>query len=179
MSETQIAVRYAKSVLELATERGQVDEVREDMLLFARTCDNTHALRVMLSNPIINTYKKKVVLNQVFSGKITALTTAFFDIIVRKTREGLLYSIAKEVEKQYNTERNRETAEVITATELTDELRRELNSLAAKMSGGKTITLNEKVNPDLIGGFVLQVQDKQLDTSIQSRLRNLKTQMTK
>ncbi len=179
MSETQIAVRYAQSLLDLAAEKGQVEEVREDMLLFAHTCDANYALRLLLSNPIVNTYKKKVILNKTFSGKITALTTSFFDIITRKTREGMLYAIAKEVERQYTTARNQEDADVVTAIELTDELRAELKQLAVKMSGGKSILLKEKVNPALIGGFVLQVKDKQLDTSIQSRLRNLKTQMTK
>ncbi|MFY7787514.1 MAG: ATP synthase F1 subunit delta [Thermoflexibacteraceae bacterium] len=178
MSEIQVSARYAKSIIDLANERGQLDEVHKDMMLFINTCEVNRPLRLLLSNPIVNTYKKSQILKEIFSGKITALTTSFFQIILRKTRESLLFDIAVEFDRQYGVQNNLQTAEVITAAELTDDLRSQLANLAGRIAVGKKITLKEYVKPEIIGGFILKVQDKQIDQSIQSRLKNIIVQIT-
>jgi F-type H+-transporting ATPase subunit delta len=179
MSEIQIAARYAKSLIGLAEEKGLLDEVHQDMQLFVNTCNTSRPLRLMLENPIVNNYAKLQALRKIFSGKITALTTSFFEIIVRKTREALLYQIAEQVVAQYRMGQNLEDAEVITAAELTDELREHFKSIATKISGGKKITLKEVIKPELIGGFILNVRDNQIDSSVKSRLDGLRLQLAK
>jgi F-type H+-transporting ATPase subunit delta len=74
---------------------------------------------------------------------------------------------------------NLEDAEVITAAELTDELREHFKSIATKISGGKKITLKEVIKPELIGGFILNVRDNQIDSSVKSRLDGLRLQLAK
>ncbi len=179
MSEIQIAARYAKSLIGLAEEKGLLDEVHQDMQLFVNTCNESRPLRLMLENPIVNNYAKLQALRKIFSGKITALTTSFFDIILKKTREGLLYQIAEQVVAQYRVIQNLEDAEVITASELTDELREHFKNIATKISGGKKITLKEVIKPELIGGFILNVRDNQIDSSVKSRLDGLRLQLAK
>ncbi len=179
MSEIQISARYAKSLIELAAEKGLLDEVHQDMQLFVNTCVSSRQLHVMLGNPIMDNYKKLQVLRKVFSGKITALTSSFFDLIIKKTREGLLFEIANAFIAQYGTLHNLENAEVITASELTDELRQHFISIATKISGGKKITLKEHVKPEIIGGFILKVRDNQIDSSVKSRLDGLRLHLAK
>lgn len=177
MSEIQVSARYAKALMDLAIEKGQLDEVHKDMLLFINTCEASRPLRLLLANPIVNTYKKLQTLREIFSGKITALTTSFFEIILKKTREALLYDIAIEFDRQYAVLNNLQTAEVITAVPLSEDLRSQITRLAGEIAVGKQVTLKEYVKPEIIGGFILKVRDKQIDQSIQSRLKNLKVQL--
>jgi len=179
MSEIQIAARYANSLIGLAQEKGLLEEVYQDMQLFVNTCESSRPLRLMLANPIVDNYRKLQSLRKIFSGKITALTSSFFDLIVKKTREGLLFEISSAFVAQYNVLQNLENAEVITASELTDELREQFKNIATKISGGKKITLKEHIKPEIIGGFILKVRDNQIDSSIKSRLDALKLHLAK
>jgi F-type H+-transporting ATPase subunit delta len=173
MSEIRVASRYAKSVIDLAEEKGILESVYQDMLLFQNTCDNSMELRLMLRNPIINHSVKLSVLRRVFEGKVNPLTLAFFEILTKKHRESSLYAIAKEFHYQYNEKMLIESAIITTPFELTEELRQRFKEEASRISG-KKVELKEKINPELIGGFILQVRDRQVDTSIGSRLKELR-----
>ncbi len=177
MSEIRVASRYAKSVIDLAEEKGILEAVHDDMLLFQNTCDNSMELKLMLRNPIINHDVKLKVLRLIFSGKVNQLTLAFFEILTKKKRESSLYAIAKAFHYQYNEKMLVESALVTTPFELTEELRQRFREEAARISG-KKVELKEKVNPELIGGFILQVRDRQIDTSIGSRLKELKVKFS-
>ncbi|TAH20737.1 MAG: ATP synthase F1 subunit delta [Cytophagales bacterium] len=177
MSEIRVASRYAKSLIELADEKGVLDEVHENILLLQDTCDGSVDLRLMLKNPIISREAKLNVLRRIFEGKINKLTLSFFEILTKKQREDLLYVIAKEFHAQYNEKMQIESALVTTPFELTAELRAALQAEAEKIAG-KKVDLKEKVNPELIGGFILQVRDRQIDTSINSRLKELRVKFS-
>lgn len=174
MSEFKVASRYAKSLIGLAQEKGVLEEVHQDMRLFANTCQTSRDLHLMLKNPIVSRDVKLRVLHQLFSGKVNAMSMAFFDIVVKKHRESILESVAKECHLLYNQLKNIENALVITPMPLTDELRAMFIGAVKEMSG-KEVDLSEKVDPDLIGGFVLRINDKQVDDSVKSRLQELKT----
>jgi F-type H+-transporting ATPase subunit delta len=174
MSEIQISSRYAKSLIELASEKGLLEEVYQDMVLLDKTCDENRPLRLLLANPLVHNYKQLEVLRKVFSGKITAMTTAFLELIVKKTREAIVPAIAKAFIAQYRLLHNLEDAEVITAEPLNSEMREKILAAATQISGGKKITLKEIVKPEIIGGFILQVRDNQIDSSVKSRLDSLR-----
>jgi F-type H+-transporting ATPase subunit delta len=173
MSEIRVASRYAKSLLELAEEKGVLEEVHNDMQLFSNTCDNSRELKLMLRNPIIGHDVKLKALRRIFSDKFHPMTLSFFEILTKKQRENLLAVIAKEFHKQYNVLMKIESALVTTPFELTEDLRASFRKAVEEISG-KQVELKEKVNPELIGGFVLQINDRQIDTSISSRLKELR-----
>jgi F-type H+-transporting ATPase subunit delta len=173
MSDIRVASRYAKSLLDLAQEKGILEQVQQDMALFTKTVNSNRDFKLFLSNPIINHGKKLAVLNSVFTGKVNALTLSFFTIITQKNREAILETVALEFEKQYNLHKGIVIAHVTSATPLTPELRTQLMQKVAQQTG-KIIQLQEKVDADLIGGFVLRVGDIQVDDSIRTNLRNLK-----
>src|SRR5690606_24380133 len=106
------------------------------------------------------------------------LTMTFFEIVSRKNREEILLDVAKEFEAQYNLHHSIQVAEVITTFPIDDKLRKEFADVVKEISGKQSVQLVEKINPDLVGGYILTVNDRQLDESLSSKLRQLKTQFT-
>ena len=173
MSEIRVASRYAKSLIELAQERGVLEQVKEDMKLFSKTATQNRDFHLLLRNPIVKSDKKLAVINGVFKGKVNELTLAFFNIVARKSRESLLEFIAAEFETQYNEYKGIQKAKVTSAVPLTPGLREELGQRLVAQTG-KTVELEELIDPSLIGGFVLRVGDKQIDSSVKYSLLKLK-----
>lgn len=172
MLETKVAKRYAKSLIGLAAENGTLEQVHADLKMFLETCDNNRELAVMLRNPIIHTYQKLNVMKNVFESRISKVTMSFFDIVTRKGREGNLIAIAKEFNEQYKVLKGIRTAEIVSAVGLDDTLRKKVYAMLQDDSYSQ-IELVEKIDKNLIGGFILRVGDKQYDASIASELRKL------
>ncbi len=172
MHNIKVAKRYAKSLIDLAKETGVLDAVSADMKLLVSVCQTSKELTSLLGNPIINSDKKEAVLNAIFGDKIQPMTRSFFQILIRKGREGDMYEIAKEFIAQYKQLKGITTAVVITATGLNDHLRSEVNRIV-KEKVQREVELLEQVDKDLIGGFVLRIGDTQYDASVVSQLRRL------
>ena len=173
MSEFRAASRYAKSLIELSVEKGVLEEVHNDMLAFTELCKENRDFLLMLKNPIIKHDKKRSILKAIFAGKVNDLTMAIFDIITRKNREPILPAIAVEFHKQYNVLNRIEVATVTTAVPLSAELKAQLEGLVKEISERESVELKEIVDKDIIGGFVLKVGDRQIDSSIKSKLKAL------
>jgi len=174
MADSRATSRYVKSLLDLAVERKVLEEVHRDMLLFSDTISKSRPLELLLQNPVIKHDKKLDILTGIFSGKVHSLTLAFFDIITRKNREAILVSVAREFHNAYNNYKGIGKAKVTTAIPLDDKLRADIEQLVRRYSDKKQIELIEVVDPELIGGFVLNVGDRQVDASIKSKLKTLK-----
>lgn len=169
-----VASRYVKSLLGLAVEKGALDQVHADMQLFTKVCESNRDFLLMLRSPVIKHDKKNEVLKKLFQGKVNALTYAIFDIITRKNREPLLPEIAATFHHAYNVYKGIGEASVTTATPLDKELRGEIEAIARKISAKSQMELHEKVDPEMIGGFVLKVGDQQIDSSLKNKLNALK-----
>ncbi|MBB6609801.1 ATP synthase F1 subunit delta [Pontibacter sp. Tf4] len=173
MSEVRVASRYAKSLIELAAEKGVLEQVNEDMKLFSDVVSKNRDFQLMLHNPIVKSDKKLAVINGVFKGKVQEMTLSFFNIVARKNRESLLEFIATEFVKQYNVLKGIQRASIVSAAPLSPALRQQIGEKLAAQTG-KTIQLEEMIDPSLIGGFVLRVGDRQIDSSVKNSLRKLK-----
>ena len=178
MAESRVASRYVKSLLGLAVEQGALEKVHEDMQLFDKVCATNVDFLRMLRSPIIKHNKKKEILEKIFKGKIHNLSLAIIDILTTKNREPLLPEIAKEFHASYNEFKGISKASVTTTIPMDAQLRSELEKIVKKLGGKEKIELEEKVNPDLIGGFILNVGDKQIDASIKSKIRTLKVKFS-
>ena len=173
MSESRIAARYAKSLIDLSSEVGETDKIAEDMELFRAVCSDVRDLRLMLASPIIPHGKKLEVIKTVFAGKVSELSLTFFTLITKKHRENNLLAIAEQFLVQFNRLKGISKGTVTTAFPIDDELRTAFKSVVRQISGN-TPELVEKVEPNLVGGYVLQVGDKRLDNSIESKLNELR-----
>lgn len=178
MADSRAASRYVKSLLGLAVEKNVLEQVHQDMLLFSKINDDHDGFRLMLQNPIIRHDKKRAILQQLFGNKVNVLTLSFFDIITKKHREPLLPSIAREFHNAYNTYNGIGKATVISAAPLNASSRSEFETMVKKISDKKQIELIEKVDPSLIGGFILNVGDRQIDASVKSKLKGLKVKFS-
>ncbi|MEM9832333.1 MAG: ATP synthase F1 subunit delta [Bacteroidota bacterium] len=177
MTDSRVASRYAKSLIELAIEKGALEKIYQDMQLFSQTCTSNRDFQLMLKNPIVNHQKKKAILYRIFEGKVNESTLAIFDIITRKNREAILPSMAEEFIHQYHNYKNIEEVTVTSSVPLTPDLRQKLID-NIKNRTGHQVDLTEKVDADLIGGFILQIGDRMMDNSVRSKLKALEYEFT-
>ncbi|WP_442794869.1 ATP synthase F1 subunit delta [Pelobium manganitolerans] len=173
MSEIKVASRYAKSLLDLALENNALEEIKGDMDLFVKTLSANKELQAVVKNPIIPLAKKNAILKAIFGEKINRITASFFKIVVDKGRADIIFGTAKEFLNQYDRYKNIVTANVVSAAGLSETAKTEIVNKVKAVTGGE-VKLVARVDPSLIGGFVLTLGDKQFDASIASNLSKLK-----
>jgi F-type H+-transporting ATPase subunit delta len=137
---------------------------------------NNHELHAVLRNPIISHDKKIKILDALFGNKVSKATIGFFKIMINKSRGEVLYYTGQEFINQYNVKKNIVKALVTSATPLSEANKKQITELVKAEVGGNII-LQTKVDPELIGGFVLTVGDRQVDTSIANSLKKLKMEL--
>ena len=172
----RLAARYAKSVLDLAIERGQLDAVYNDMLFLRDVCRASSELVSVLRSPIIKTDKKKKILDAVTAGKISDVTMAFNHLLMSKGREAWLPDIVIAFIDQYKQHLGIQTVKLTTAVPISDAVKQ---SILDKLKADRKvpqIELNTEVKEELIGGFVLEIGDQLIDTSIAFDLHKIKQQ---
>jgi F-type H+-transporting ATPase subunit delta len=178
MTESRVASRYVKSLLGLAEEQKALEQVHADMQLLSSVCKSSREFANMLHSPVIKHEKKLTILKAIFQGKVNKLTMAIIEMLTKKNREPLLPAIAAEFHNAYNVHKGIQKASVSTTFILDGKMKAEIEHLAKKISGKNQIDLEQKINKDLIGGFILNVGDKQIDASIKSKLKSLKTKFS-
>lgn len=174
MADSRVASRYVKSLLGLAEEQGVLEAVHADMQLFDNVCRANRDFVLMLKSPIVRHEKKKDILIKIFSEKVNKLSMSIIELLTSKNREPLLPAIATEFHNAYNEYKGIGKASVTSTIPIDENLRRELEAIAKKLSNKKQVELEEKVDKDLIGGFILNVGDRQIDASIKNKLKALK-----
>lgn len=178
MADSRVASRYVKSLLSLAEEHKAVEQVHADMQLFASVCASSREFSNMLKSPVIKHEKKRDILEAIFKSKVHKLTMAIIDMLTKKNREPLLPAIATEFHNAYNHYKGIEKASVSTAFAIDEKMKAEMEALVRKLSSKKEVELVQKVDKSLIGGFILNVGDRQIDASIKSKLKSLKTKFS-
>jgi len=177
MSDYRVAYRYAKSLIDLAEEQGNLNRVHEDLVLFKKVADQNRDFRLMLRNPLIDPRKKIKIVLQIFKDKISDLTIMFIEIVGKKSRESLLPEVSKVFLDLYNQKMGIITANVTTKFKLDDKLRAQFTNIVKERMGASKVELHERIDPELIGGYILRVGDLQIDNSLDSRLNALKLQL--
>lgn len=178
MSNFRIAKRYARSLVDLAIEKGKLEAVRKDMEMINNLCENNRDFRLFLKNPIIHSFQKLNILRKIFSSDVDDMTFRFIDIVTRKSRENVLPEIAEEFLVLYRKYKKIEVVEVTTPVKLDSKLRKEFEDLAkSHIEKGWTVDLVEKVDEELIGGYIVKIGDRQIDDSVSAKLRDLKKQL--
>ncbi len=175
--DSKVAKRYAKSLMDFAQEQNSLEAVAADMELIAATIDGSRELELLLKSPIIKLDKKVAIMNQIFGGKIGSISQSFLGIIARKGRESLIEEMAVAFVNLYKASQGIVTAEITTAIPLDDKGREKAKALIAQISD--KVELIEKINEDIIGGFIIRVGDKQYDESVSSRLSAMKREFSK
>jgi F-type H+-transporting ATPase subunit delta len=176
MQNPRVAFRYAKSLLDLAVEKGQLEQVYKDMLYLQQLTKESRDFLNLLRSPVVNADVKTKVVNSVTGGKITEMTTAFTTLMIAKARESVLPEVITSFIQQYKAHKNIYVIKLTTAMPVSDEVKNAIVAQVKKTSNMQNIELEEKVDPNIIGGFVLQAGDKLVDASIAYDLKNIAKQ---
>ena len=178
MSVSKLAGRYAKSLIDLAQEQGKLETILGDIQAFKAANENRD-MYMMLKSPIINTTKKSNIITELFGESFDEMTMAFTKIILTKGREEFLPEICDEFINQYRSIKNITNAVVISAAPLKEEtLEKIKNKIQSEMAQGGTVEVETKVDPSLLGGFVIEIGDSLYDASVATRLNKLKKEFT-
>ena len=176
MLNPRLASRYAKSLLDLAIEKNQLEQVFEDIQLMEKICKGSRDFVNLLRSPIIKGGTKRKIIDAVTTGKISQLTSSFMALLTSKGREANLPEIIHSFIRQYKEHKNIHTVKLTTAVPLSDELKKFIVEKVKKSGGYETIELDEKVDNSLVGGFILQVDDKLIEASIAYDLKKISRQ---
>lgn len=169
----RVASRYAKSLLDLSVERGQLEQVYNDMLYLQRLTKQSPEFLALLRSPVIKADAKTKAFNAVTQGNVSPLTTAFTNLMVSKAREAVLPEIITSFINQYKAHKNITIVKLTTAVALSEAVKASIISQVKNSEDIQNLELEEVVDPNIIGGFVLQTGDKLIDASISYDLKNI------
>jgi F-type H+-transporting ATPase subunit delta len=176
MNNPRLAARYAKSIVDLSIEQKQLDVVYSDMKLIASICKSNPDFVAVLRSPVINGDKKGKIIESITKSRVSTLTSAFIDLLIRKSRETNLPEIALAFVDQYNAINSIHKVKVTTAVPMSEELK---NAIIEKVKAGSSITnleMETAVKEELIGGFVLETSGNLIDATILRDLKDVKKQ---
>jgi F-type H+-transporting ATPase subunit delta len=179
MSVTKIATRYAKALIELSIEQGKLEQVHTDMKMLHDAAKNRDLL-LFLKSPVIHADKKIAAFKAIFGSQMDILSLSYMNLLANKGREGYLAEITAQFIEQYKVLKKITTVKVTTATEMNESVLENLRGkLIASGQASENIDIQTAVDPDLIGGFVLEFDNKRYDASVSHKLEELKTQFSK
>jgi F-type H+-transporting ATPase subunit delta len=174
MPNPRLAGRYAKSLIDLSVEKNQLDAVYEDMLFLEKVCKGNRDFVNLLKSPIITTDKKEKIFDTIAHDNIGDLAASFNKLLIKKGRENYLPEIVTAFIEQYKNYRGINIVKLITAVPASDELKNSITNKIKSALRMEHIELNTEVNPDIIGGFVLEIGDKLVDASVAFELHNIR-----
>jgi F-type H+-transporting ATPase subunit delta len=173
MKDARAALRYAKAILNLAKDSNSQELVDNDMKLIVTTISQNDELEVVLNSPVIKATDKMKVLKALFSDKVDTISLGLFNLLEENKRISMLESIAKQYSIIYDFNRNMLVAKVTTAVPLTKEIEAKVIAKIIGLTGEKA-NLENVINPNILGGFILRVGDVQYDASISNYLNELR-----
>lgn len=176
MSGTRAAIRYAKAIIEIAESKKAAIQVAADMALITATINTNAELNTFIQSPTINVDQKESVLLEVFSNA-NGVTKSLFHLLKENKRFEILYAIALEYNKLFDIMNGVEVAKVTTAIAMDAALEAKVSAKIATFSN-KKITIENTIDPSIIGGFILRIGDKQYNASVANRLQVLKRELS-
>ncbi|MEO9144062.1 MAG: ATP synthase F1 subunit delta [Ginsengibacter sp.] len=176
MNNPRLAQRYAKSLIDIATDMKQLDEVHNDVLFLEAVVKKSREFVVMLDSPIINPNKKYKVITAVTGGKISKITDTFLKLLCNKSREANLPGVITSFLQQYNTVKGLHSAKLTTAAPISKELTDSFISRIKTSTSFDHVELESVVDDRIIGGFILEMEGKLIDNSILRNLNDVKKQ---
>lgn len=176
MNNPRLAGRYAKSLLDLSIEQNVLDAVCADMKFIHRICKSNPDFTAVLTSPVINTDKKEKIIESITNGRVSALTSSFIKLLIRKARESNLPQIANAFISQYNKLKDIHQVKLTTAVPMSNEMQDVILSKIRANTPVQNIELETAVEDDLIGGFKLELGDVLVDATVLRDLNDVKKQ---
>ncbi|MDP4266661.1 MAG: ATP synthase F1 subunit delta [Bacteroidota bacterium] len=176
MKDTRIAVRYAKALFDLSKEQNLLEQVNIDMQFVSDVCTKNKDFRGVLASPVIKANKKISIFKEIFSDRISKMSLGFLNIIMKKRRENNIVSITSQFAKIYNEYKDIEIAYVTSPIPLDESQKLTLIEVIKKKSQ-KSVKLIEKIDPEIIGGFILNFGGNIYDSSIKDKAKMVEREL--
>jgi len=178
MNNSKVSVRYAKALLETALEKRADEQVRKDVALILDCLKSEGDFSLMLESPVIADSKKIEIFSAMFSSSFSPLTLDFFKILVKNKRENFLKIICMNYLTFYAKDKSIRQVTVTSATEQSDEVYSAVRQLVAKaFDNSAEVEMTKKIDSDIIGGLIIQIDDKVYDASIKTQLKKVKEKL--
>ena len=173
MRGTRAALRYAKAMLSYAQESKAAEAVANDMYSLISLLQKNNEVQTMLENPILPVAEKEAVLKELFS-QASPETFKLFSLLAAKNRLAILAVTGEQYTRLYAQTQGEVTAIVTTAIGLTPSLKQAVLEKAKGLTK-ENVQLENKIDPGIIGGFILKIGDLQYDASVSHQLKSIKT----
>jgi ATP synthase F1 delta subunit len=173
----EIAQVYARSLFEAAKDQDKLDEIREQLGMFADAVAESHDLQVFFFSPYLSTQEKTDGLRHAIEGADEAFLN-FLDLLVENHRMPVIFRIRREFDELWEDENQLLPVQVTSAVPLDDAIVQEIGSTIGEQTG-KQVQLSSRVDPDILGGIVVRAGNAILDASIRNRLEQLRKQVAK
>ncbi len=168
-----VSERYAKALFELAVEKKQEDAIYSDARELVSVCEENKLFVLVLKSPVISNEKKAKILNDLFEKRFNVMTMRFLQILVRKGRELYIPEIARKLISLYKVFKEILPVTLTTAIPMTEAIRNRVSTIMNDYTKWQ-IELDQKIDPDIIGGFILNWEDLQYDASIYYQIERIR-----
>lgn len=177
MINSRASVRYAKALFEAAVESNKVETVSKDMMHIAQTVEGSNELKQLLQNTTVSSTVIKTYLDKIFSDS-SSLVKSLIDVLATNKRLSLIAQIANEFDRRCQALNDTQNVTVISAVALNESSQKAIITNLEKQ-GLKNISLENIVDPSILGGFVLKFDDNEFDASIKNKLTRIKREFSK
>lgn len=173
-----ISVRYARALLKCALESKLEDQVYQEMQTLSKSYLDVPELRLTIDNPMLSKDKKKLVLTTALGTKPSELSKRFVCLVLQEDRESTLQFMAASYITLYRKQKNIIRGKLTTATAMSPETENKMRQMVEKKTQG-TVEFMTAVNPEIIGGFILEYDTYRMDASVKTKLNTILTQLRK
>jgi len=174
-----ITTPYAEAFLQVAESRNEIDEAIIQSKEILELWNASPDFRNAMASPVLEVESKKAALQKLFSKDLSPSFLNLLKLLADRNRIGLLDSVLERLLELYREQRNIALATVTSASELNEDQQNELLKKVQDLAGTDNLELNLKVDPDLIGGFVVNVGSKVIDASLAGQVRRLGLELAK
>lgn len=167
-----ISVRYARALLKSATDAKIEADVYKEMQTMAKTYAEVPQLRQTIDNPMLSKDTKQTLLLTAVGEKPCELTKAFISLVLKEDRENVMQFIANSYVTLYRQQKNVIRGRLITAAAVSPATEQKMRQMVESKTNG-TVEFETEVNPDIIGGFILEYDTYRMDASVKTKLNNI------
>lgn len=178
MDEGKISVRYAHALYALAEEKGIHHDIYKEMQIMSQAFLEFPLLTKTLTNPMHSGKEKQDLLETAAGGQVNSLIKDFFRFVIKKGREEFMIFIAVSYQRYYREKQRIVVGKITSALPLKEESILKIRQLINKEFDA-TLELTTKVEPEIIGGFVFEVDNYQMDSSVKTALQHIQKELTR
>ena len=173
-----ISTRYARALLKSATDAGIEEQVYQEMMTLAKSYIDVPALRQTIDNPMLDKAKKQTLLDTATGGTPSKLTQTFIALVLKEDRENMVQFMAYSYVTLYRKQKNVIRGKLTTAARVSAQTEQKMRQMVESQTNG-TVEFETEVNPDIIGGFILEYDTYRMDASVRTKLNNILNQLSK